>query len=687
LRKGAFSVARVQNLNLFKNNANCSPADVGDLLDADGIIDQMKKNFLDDMCSANAGVNISEGVRRTLEFGIINLLIQAVLIQFIIKNITVFSAFKMSDVFSTKYPLRDYIVAQVAAEVQRHAEAGTGMGKLLRDAMTGYFESRSTRQSTQNVGGITHSYAPTELVTGFTAPQFSYIGNMQQMINFLVNERIGYTWGQEIASDYETGTPITETRSTMTAIGNIMDSGPNKKPYSRVFLENAVGVYNGFKQMWTDKTSGGQTTQGDYTFAAGADKGDFSEINGNMGILKEVVVDAAALSPTHQDILRATSGTVTMSAEMFSQVWGTMVAPSDIAVQYTLCLFDRGTGNYVDSGWSWEVIPENILHNATDDPQDPLFTGLRLPKRLVTIPVASTVDTPTGGPWASVPPAITGFLGNISSATGNLIMGITTADYQTLGANAELQLFLDQCASQNTAIMAPLLYNLYLSDKYFTTTVGSFDTTIIAILNLLKATDDSRRPPTASDRSAAQDFNNSMADSDNNLESLAREIFLKFLKETPLQILKGLVELIDPHVAISKFIRDVTAEGFGMAAKGITTVIDAMPDEPPNPLKENGATGEDILALAFCGYNLGNQFASEAMDLPVPLQGEADGPLFGPNISLNGVDFTGTVTGMFMLPPSPLGIIYLLIKFLLDQIELPDGSEEEGEPTDTSTEC
>jgi len=681
LRKGAFSVARVQNLNLFKNNANCSPADVGDLLDADGIIDQMKKNFLDDMCSANAGVNISEGVRRTLEFGIINLLIQAVLIQFIIKNITVFSAFKMSDIFSIKYPLRDYIIAQVATEVQRHATAGNGMGQLLRNAMIGYFESRSTRQSTQNVGGITHSYAPTEPVTGFTAPEFSYIGNMQQMISFLVNERIGYTWGQEIASDYETGTPITETRSTMTAIGNIMDSGPNKKPYSRVFLENAVGVYNGFKQMWTDKTSGGQTTQGDY-FWMNEDHGDWAEIHGNMGIVKEIVVDAAALDSAHQTLFGASTGPVTMSAEMFLQVFPMMVSPSDITAQYSLYVFQKGIGGYtaVKEWWDWESYPEEMIHDTTGN-------VTRLPQRLMTISAASATNASTATSWAAAPSAITGFLGNISSATGNLIMGITTTDYQTLGANSELQLFLDQCASQNTAIMAPLLYNLYLSDKYFTTTVGSFDTTIIAILNLLKATDDSRRPPTASDRSAAQDFNNSMADSDNNLESLAREIFLKFLKETPLQILKGLVELIDPHVAISKFIRNVTAEGFGVAAKGITTAIDAMPDEPPNPLKVNGATGEDILALAFCGYNLGNQFASEAMALPTPLQGEADGPLFGPNISLKGVDFTGTVTGMFMLPPSPLGIIYLLIKFLLDQIELPDGSEEEGEPTETSAEC
>ena len=178
-----------------------------------------------------------------------------------------------------------------------------------------------------------------------------------------------------------------------------------------------------------------------------------------------------------------------------------------------------------------------------------------------------------------------------------------------------------------------------------------------------------------------------MASSDNNLESLARDIFLKFLKETPLMILKGLIELIDPHVAISKFIKNVTAHGFDEAAKGITTVIDNMPDDPPNPLKENGASGEDVLALAFCGYNLMNQFTSEAQDFPTPPWDNSESPLFGPKISLDGVDFTGTVTGMFMLPPSPLGIIYLLIQYLLDQIEFPDGSEEEGEPPDITDEC
>ena len=37
-------------------------------------------------------------------------------------------------------------------------------------------------------------------------------------------------------------------------------------------------------------------------------------------------------------------------------------------------------------------------------------------------------------------------------------------------------------------------------------------------------------------------------------------------------------------------------------------------------------------------------------------------------VSLDGVDFTGTVSGMLMMPPSPLGIIYLLLELLKNDI-------------------
>lgn len=682
LRNGAFNAARVQNLQLFKKNANCEPGDIGDLLDSDGIIDQMKKDFLLAMCSANAGVNITAAVRDTIKYGIINLLIQTIITQFIVKNIIVFSAFKMSDVFSPRYPIRQYLIQQVAAEVMRQSNRGGGIGMLLQSSITQHFRNLLGRKSTEEKGGITHSYSPATLVLGFTAPSYSSIGNMEKMIQFMVDERIGYIWSQDLVSNSEGTLPVTGARSTITAITNVIDAGGSKKEYGRVFLEDVVGVYTGFKQMWRDKTSGGQTTSANYN--PWGQTGDWAEIHGNMGIVKEIVVDASALSPEDQTAFGSSTGTVSMSAQMFLEVFGNMTGISTISVQYALYLFQKGTGGYSSAKewWDWEDFTEEQLHDTT-------ILGSRLPKRLMTIPAAAANNVSTGGSPASLPPGITDFLGNVSAVTGNLIQGIKKEDYVALEADPALQLFLDQCASQNSALLIPLLYNLYLSDKYFARTTGSFNTTITAILKLLETTENTKNPPTLAPRTGSENFNNSMADPEgNNLESMAREIFLKFLKETPLQILKGLIELIDPHVAISKLIRDITADGFGMAAKGITTAIDAMPDEPPNPLKQHGATGEDVLALAFCGYNLMNQFESDAKNLPAPPWSNSsdEGTLFGPKISLNGVDFTGTVTGMFMLPPSPLGIIYLLIKYLLDQIEFPDGSVEEVPATDTTAE-
>tara|TARA_R110000824_G_scaffold73866_5_gene188021 strand:+ start:25565 stop:31003 length:5439 start_codon:yes stop_codon:yes gene_type:complete len=690
LRNGSFSAARVENLNLFKKNTDCSPANVGDLMDSDGIIDQMKKDLTDAMCSTNAGVNITEAVRQCIKFGIINLLIQAILVQFIIKNIVVFSAFRMSDIFSARYPIRNYIISQVAIEVRRYSTSNPQLGTLLRDAITEYFVARSGRVSSVENGGITHSYASSTVATGLADPSYTNIGNIQSMVEFMVDERINYVWDQTIEQDSETGAPTTQGRSTMTAITNIIDGKGNKKEYADAFLENVVGVYNGFKEMWADKTSAGATTSvGLENFLSG----DAIEILGNIGIVKEVTIPTISLSPSAQNLFGST-GNVTLSVDEFMKLGTDYAGNIDIAVQYSLYLFDKGgTEKHAnDAGvampYHWAPSDEHGLYVTAYKPgwPDPEW----LPKRLMSIPVASVTNINamllTAGAWQALPSSITSFFGNVSSVTGNLIVGVKKSDYDFLRANTELQLFLDQCASQNTAILVALLYNLYLTDKHFSATTDSFNTTITAILNLLQTTENTKNPPTLRTGSGADTFNNNMESPENNLEDLGREILLKFLRETPLQILKGLCELIDPHVALHKFIRNITGEGFNVAAKAVTTVIDSMPDEPPNPLKTHGATGEDVLALAFCGYNLANQFGSEAgaSDFPAGPSG-ADTPLYGPKITLDGVDFTGTVAGLFIMPPSPFGIIYIIIKALLDQIEFPDGSEEE-ESTDAESE-
>ena len=49
-----------------------------------------------------------------------------------------------------------------------------------------------------------------------------------------------------------------------------------------------------------------------------------------------------------------------------------------------------------------------------------------------------------------------------------------------------------------------------------------------------------------------------------------------------------------------------------------------------------------------------------------PLPSPADN--FFPRISIDGIDFAGTVSGMLMMPPSPLGLIYLLLELLKNDV-------------------
>tara|TARA_R110002012_G_scaffold26404_5_gene85846 strand:- start:910 stop:2829 length:1920 start_codon:yes stop_codon:yes gene_type:complete len=260
-------------------------------------------------------------------------------------------------------------------------------------------------------------------------------------------------------------------------------------------------------------------------------------------------------------------------------------------------------------------------------------------------------------------------------------------------SNPVYQTYMNQTFNKNAILMAPITYNFVLTERYFSDIVDSFRGTKRAIINFMNMTDASSRPPLPNRPN--NDYVNSLAAGDMgpDLESMAREIFLKFLKETPLMILKGLVELIDPHVAISKIIRDITGEVFLKISQAMTTSIQAT----PGPLADSGITGEDLFGLLLCLYNIGNE-ATSSIAIPdtIPNSGDPGNStegaqnqlLFGPRMNLNGVDFKGTIAGMFMIPPSPMGIIYILLEMLKALIDtLPPGDEEETiEDASTSTE-
>ena len=155
--------------------------------------------------------------------------------------------------------------------------------------------------------------------------------------------------------------------------------------------------------------------------------------------------------------------------------------------------------------------------------------------------------------------------------------------------------------------------------------------------------------------------------------SAAQAFILKAIKEWALSVLKALMELLDPHVHVSKIIRDLTSEAFIELSKLIQVSIEESRDpNNPNDIIDN-LTGSDVVTMLLCIIDLalaGQTF----VDTPAGLDQNAR---FFPKISMKGVDFTATGLGMLMIPPSPIGLLYCLLYAL--SIEPGSTNDQLGE--------
>ena len=581
LDNGAFSAFKVNNLKFFKNNDLCDPSNVGDLFDAEGILDQMKKEFAAAACYDEGSAK--DKTRNTLYYGLILMLIQSIIDEFVIKNIVVFSAFKMDSLLDLPV-MREYMVNRLVASFNEIRSDGNS---ILERELFNYFDRVSRRESTINNGGIAHTYPPFQIPQGFelnddeTAANFPL--NDTALIRFLVEERLYYTWdnGQ---------------RSTLGAINNIIDPKGENKSFDDVFLEDVIGLYD-----------------------------------------------------------------MTTSTANSLQVSGLL----DVA--------DSSQGPLQGNGFASTVFFQNVLEGPPGDES---------PIGLINFScvIATTLQDNNNNPNLNPPIP----LASISTDPNNT----RQENLALIKQSPQYQIFKNQVFNQDAIILGPILHNFYLTELFFSDITDAFRGTKRAIINFMNMTDASTRPPLPD--TPNNNFQNTLANNgQQDMGSLAREIFLKFLRETPIQILKGLVELIDPHIAISKIIKDVTGQAFIAVSQAIQTGLDAAaPSDPeaPNPLA--GITGDDILALMFCIYDTTNEVTSETLgtgatgeDSPLASNAEAE-PLFGPRITLDGVDFKGTVAGMFMAPPSPLGILYLLIELLKIKIDEELSEEDVGDATE-----
>ncbi len=247
--------------------------------------------------------------------------------------------------------------------------------------------------------------------------------------------------------------------------------------------------------------------------------------------------------------------------------------------------------------------------------------------------------------------------------------------------NAANKFFTNTFNSELIA-MVPLLYNFYLTSEYFPGIDEAFENPKDRVLDIIistiandnnfDSTPDLSRPAADSAVASATGQDQQAA-----FNSAARDFILKMIIKTPIDILKGVVELVDPHVAITKVIKTGSGFAFNQAIGALDQVIqtsdlnETIADATGNVIQPN-LNGEDLLTLLLCIVDYGlKQGVTEAIDTLDGIEGNGLPPIpenFFPRVSVDGIDFTGTVSGMLMMPPSPLGLIYLLLELLKNDV-------------------
>jgi len=258
--------------------------------------------------------------------------------------------------------------------------------------------------------------------------------------------------------------------------------------------------------------------------------------------------------------------------------------------------------------------------------------------------------------------------------TGFSVGYMDTNKINIIANNESYKEYFSTTFNQDLITAVPLIHNLYLTTKYFPEIQDVFlgpKNTALDLLMYTIAGDDIlpiepnlSRPASQAAIAAA----NGMSPEDFGLNT--GKFILKMLIQTPISILKGLVELIDPHVMITKLIKTGSAHGFQTAAKVLNEPAKIINERLQNELElESDLTGRNLMTLILCLADYG--FEQGDAGIAAALTGEnIDLPgNFFPDVSMKGIDFTGTVSGMLMIPPTPLGLLYLLLELVKSEID------------------
>jgi len=192
--------------------------------------------------------------------------------------------------------------------------------------------------------------------------------------------------------------------------------------------------------------------------------------------------------------------------------------------------------------------------------------------------------------------------------------------YNEEGTNSELlaiamdpvfEDYFGKTFSRDVTTLIPVMHNFYLTTQFFPAfdkLLGAPKARCVQIFTDTVLNENAITDPRAG-RPGPQALAAGGPDILSDLQQSALEFILKMLIETPINILRGISEMMDPHVALSKIIRDITGAVFYKIGQAIdvTPPIQFLKDGPPPDADGNspgglapGISGEGVLKLLFC---------------------------------------------------------------------------------------
>ena len=254
LENGIFTADGINNLKFFKNNDLCNPQNIGDLVDADGITNQILVEFLESACHDN--IPLPDKVKNALRYGLYNLLAQLFVVEFLVKNVSMLGAFDAAALLRADTGLgmifRKMMVNSINSRLSEFLSAVGGDIYKNKQNMATLFNLKLQRQvELQNYPYIpfTDSALASTLTPADGIKFSAQDSDIERILAYIVEERLTYQWREGAA---DPGAPLlAPNRSTLASINNVLNFNTSANSWtatapgtaggtSRVFWEKAI---------------------------------------------------------------------------------------------------------------------------------------------------------------------------------------------------------------------------------------------------------------------------------------------------------------------------------------------------------------------------------------------------------------------------------------------------------------